>query len=105
MNDITEELAEIGRIIDSANLLTTVRKEVRRAMSGRRAMVVGGEFADHSDYDVVVVHQSGEKGNGLIQRRLRGIADLEIEKIDSLTQNVLGIRHARRGRFAQDEEA
>ena len=105
MDNITKELTEIGRIIDSAHLLDDVRREVRRALKGHKAMVVGGEFANNPSFDVVVIHQSGKKGDGIIQRRLSSMADIEVELIDAISKNMLGIRSTRRGKHNDVPEA
>ena len=95
---ITQELAAIGRILDSARLLDLVRTEVRKAMK-EEAIIVGGETSDNPNYDVVVVHHQGKKTNNEVKRRLaKSIEDIEIAELDTLVDNVLGIRYARRGK-------
>jgi len=99
MNEIAREIAEIRRILSSARLIDVVRKEVRRAMCGQRAMVLGGEVSDNPNYDVIIMHDSGKQGNGLITRRLKkAVDDIEITELNSMVKSVLGIRYARRGR-------
>ena len=95
--DVTEELVEIGRIIDSANLLNVIRDEVHAALKDEGAVVVGGQQANLPDagrkYDVVIIQNSVE--HEVLARRIRDRVP-EIE-IDRLVPNVMGIRTARRG--------
>lgn len=101
---ITQELAAIGRILDSARLLGLVRSEVRKAMK-EEVMIVGGETSDNPNYDVVVVHHQGKKANKEVKRRLaKSIKDVEIAELDTIVDNVLGIRYARRGKNNAETE-
>jgi len=105
MDDIAKELAEIGRLLNSAHLIDDVRTEVRRALKGRRAMVVGGEYTNNPEFDVVITHHEGEEGSDLIARRLGSIEDIKVEQIDSITDDILGIKYARRGQHNDSTKA
>ena len=103
--DITNELIEIGRLIDSARLIEVVRSSVRSVLKGQRSMVVGGKFAEDraegsSNYDVVVVHDGTGEVMELVARRIRdNVRDVEV---DRLVDSVIGVRTARKE--ATDEE-
>lgn len=100
MDDITRELREISRILSDATLLDSVRREVRAAMKEERVLVMGGEFNGNPNFDVVVTHNCGDECNGMLTRRLNGaLKNVEIKKLDSIVDNVLGIRFSRRGQY------
>jgi len=101
MGNITRELSAIGKIIDSAYLIDEVRKAVSDIMQNKRAMVMGGEYAgekvdDSENYDVVVVHKSGNKVNKMIARRVASLGDLEVDELSTVVDNVIGIRRSRK---------
>jgi len=102
MGEITRELRAIGKLIDSARLITIIRREVKAALKDKRALVIGGEHAERrvkgsSKYDVVVFHQHGKEETELLARRIRAsMPDLEVD--DKMIDNVIGIRTARRGK-------
>ena len=94
MEDITSELREIGRIISSASLLLAVRKEVADVMKRGFVVTDGKHQPGALGYDVVV--KCGEENTPEVSRRIRsGVPDIRIEE---LTEGVLGIKSARRGR-------
>lgn len=102
MGEITRELQAIGNLIDSARLITVIRKEVRAVLKDKKAIVVGGEHAERkvkgsSKYDVVILHQHGKEEMELVARRIKAsMPDLEVD--DKMIDNVIGIRTARRGK-------
>lgn len=107
-NEIKEEIREIGGIISQVHLLDTVRREVNASISSNtRALVLGGEYADNPNYDVVIKHNGDEKLNNKLTRRLRkALSDVEVSKLDSVVNRVmLGVRFSsRRGQKNQDNE-
>jgi len=92
--DVTKELVEIGRLIDSARLIEVVRSSVHSMFRNRRLMIIGGKFAERhaagsSKYDVVIVHD-GKNAFEVVARRIRKkLPDVEIT---GLVNNVIGIR-------------
>jgi hypothetical protein len=92
-DDISKELFEIGKLLDSANMISAVRREVRAAVD--QAVVMGGAQANTSgDYDIVVFHDN-EGDHDLIARRIRSsMPNVEVERI---VEKVIGIRTQRRG--------
>ena len=97
MSNVIKELCEIGRLIDSANLLTAVRKEVHSLFEHRDAIVVGGKQAkDSQGYDIIV-RLGFQKDSDAVVRRLK--ANVPGVEVNKLVENVLGIKHVRRGRI------
>jgi len=94
MDKIATELSEIRRILDSSHLIEAVKREVRNIRKNG-VRVIGGEFANNPEYDVVVMHNCGEETNGEIGRRLRSsIQNIEVnDQIDRIANNIIGIRH------------
>lgn len=101
--DIERELADIGALIASAQVIALVRAEVKEALNGKRAMVIGSQYAHNvknaSDYDLVVLHKDGQATSEMITRRIRAkMPDAKIEAFDGLVDSVIGIKHTRRMR-------
>lgn len=100
--NINKELADIGQLIASAQAISAIRGEVKAALQGKHAVVIGSEHSkvkNAGDFDVLVMHKSGKEASELITRRIRAaMPEAKIEAFDSLVDNVIGIRHARRGR-------
>ena len=94
MDKIATELSEIRRILDSSHLIEAVKKEVRNIRK-KGVRVIGGEFANSPEYDVVVMHDGGEDTNGEIGRRLRSsIQNIIVnDQVDRIANNIIGIRH------------
>lgn len=92
MVDLNMEIAEIGRLINSAAFLMAVRKEVSAIKSGS-FVVTDGKHQDGAGSYEVVVRCSGDTSD--VARRIRkNITGVRVEEI---ADNVLGITHARRG--------
>lgn len=100
--DIEKELADIKELIVSAQIIATVRSEVKEVLNGKNAIVIGGKQArnitNSNDYDLIVMHKNGIEASELISRRIKAkIPDAKIESLSSaLSENVLGIKHSRR---------
>ena len=92
MDDIKKEIGEISKIISQANLIAAIKDEVHCALDGQRSIVTGGELADAPQYDVVVRHKSGSEANKNIMRRLGTIKDIEIEMVERIAENMLGVK-------------
>ena len=93
MDNIAKELAEIGTLISHAHLMDAVRTEVRAAMKGQHASVIGGNMADQPEYEVAIKHAASEETVGNVVRRLRGsIKDIEIDRI---ADNIIGVRRVK----------
>ena len=95
--DWTEEIRSIGRLISSAAMIEAVRNEVRRAVGTSGSIVVDGAHygSEGMSYGIVVELPDGAD-HLMVARRIRGsFPDVDV---DDLTQGVLGIRNARRGR-------
>ena len=95
MMDMAEELRDISRLIGSAALIDSVRREVCRAV-GSVATVLDGEHHEAGcPFQVVVRLPSGEKAR-VAARRIRGaFPDVDVK---ALADGVLGVRQCRRGR-------
>ncbi len=90
---IIEELKKIGSLLDQAKLIDTVYKEVHAAIKDHPVSVLGGEFSENPEYDVVVKHKEGMECSELIKRRLgKKLANIEIKNLDTLVDNIIGIR-------------
>jgi len=88
--NIAHELAEIGKIIDSANLLAAVRKEVHAVMR-EGAVVLDARQYGTGNYRVVVKCGNNEDG---VMRRIR--ANMPHMDVGRIVAGVLGVRNARR---------
>ena len=96
-------MADIGALIASAQVIALVRQEVKSALNGDRAMVIGSQFAPNvknaSDYDLVVVHRNGKEASEVISRRIKAMMpDAKIVAFDNIVDNVIGIKQSRRTR-------
>lgn len=90
--DITREIAEIGKLIESAALLMAVRKEVAKCSGSRFVVTDGRHRSGAGGYEVVVECDSNQKE---VTRRIRSaVPDVDVDKI---AKGVIGIRTARRG--------
>ncbi len=103
--NIKRELADIKNLIVSAHIIEMVKKEVKIALNGKKAMVVGSHYVrdiiNAGNYDLIIKHQSGIEASELISRRiLEKIPTAKIEKLcsnivaSSLVDNVIGIKHS-----------
>lgn len=102
--DIKRELADIKELIVSAHIIEVVKKEVKIALNGKKAMVVGSHYVrdviNANNYDLIIKHQSGIEASELISRRiLEKLPTAKIEKLssiivsDSLVDNLIGVKH------------
>jgi len=93
MFDVSRELDEIGKLIVSAALIMSVRKEVGKVMRDGFIVTDSKHQPGASGYEVVV--RCGEDNRDEVARRIRGsVPDVKVEKI---AEGVLGVRTARRG--------
>lgn len=106
MDDITKELVEINRILESTTLFDIIRKEVYDLLKNYNVIVIGGEYYGKPKYDVVIKHDGNNECNIKLTRRLRGLLkdNIEIKQIGNIVENILGIRFARRGRFNESNK-
>jgi hypothetical protein len=93
MTEISREIREIGRLIDSTRLLMAVRNEVARVLHEGFVVTDGCHCAGGSGYDVVV--ECG-KHSSKVARRIR--ANISNVNVDHIATGILGIKTARRGR-------
>ena len=90
MEDIFKELQEIGKLIESANLVNEIRNEVHGILKDEGAIVLGGIHSD--DYDVII--KNCKKPKAVARRLKRSVSNIQV---DELVDNIVGIRTARRG--------
>lgn len=89
--DLESELREIGALMDSAEMLASVRQEVSKV--AQQGFVVTDGSHDESDYDVVV--RCGSDENKVARRLGEKIPDADMSKI---AEGVLGLNRSRRAR-------
>jgi hypothetical protein len=90
--DIFGELAEIGKLMESANHLNAVRQAVAKAKQAGIIVTDGAHHPGAEDYEVVVRCAGDDE---LIARRIRTeMPDVDVTRI---ANNVLGVNTARRG--------
>ena len=85
--DYNKEIKEIKNIINSALLMDIVKREVSDL---KMAMVTSGSLADRPEYDIVVKHKSGKKGNEEIGRRLK--SHIKNINVDNVIENMVGVK-------------
>lgn len=89
------EIREIGKLITSATLIMAVRNEVSKVVKEGFVVTDGGHHPSASGYEVVV--RCGNENSNEVARRIRaGITNINVDKI---SDGVLGIRTARRGKL------
>jgi hypothetical protein len=94
MDDLFKEIQDIGRLITSAALLDSVRKEVGRVMKEGFVVTDGKHHPGAvGKYEVVV--KCGADGQQVARRIKGGVPDVEVDKI---AEGVLGVRKSRRSR-------
>jgi hypothetical protein len=100
--DLGAELKEIRRLISSACVMESVRREVHLAFKDSKAMVMDGEHAQSrvaggAGYDVVVIASGKtEKDIANLSRRIQAaLPDSEVSRIG--LDGVLGVKGSRRG--------
>jgi len=90
--DVSQEIAEIGRLISSAALIMAVRKEVSKCAESGFVVTDGSHRDGGSKYEVIVKTSSDQPE---VARRIRSsMPDMNVERI---ADGVIGIRTARRG--------
>lgn len=88
------EIREIGKLITSATLIMSVRNEVSKVIKEGFVVTDGCHHPSASGYEVVV--RCGNDKSIEVARRIRaGITNINVDKI---SEGVLGIRTARRGK-------
>ncbi len=92
MVNLNIEIAEIGRLINSAAFLMDIRKEVNAIKRGS-FVVTDGKHQDGAGRYEVVVRCSGDTSD--VARRIR--KNITGARVDEIAENILGITHARRG--------
>lgn len=105
--NLAGELREIGRLIQSAKLLQSVRNEVRAVCRKGRVVVMDGKHGERhaagsEKFEVVVVNRGDGNKTKMAQvaRCIRkNMPDAEVKQI---VDNVLGVRTSRRGRKAKE---
>jgi hypothetical protein len=92
--DVSKEIDEIGKILESAVILQEIRREVAAAMKDGFIVTDGQHYSMGSGYDFVV--KCGSKDRPDVVRRIRGnIPTVDVKKI---ADGVIGIRASRRMR-------
>jgi hypothetical protein len=100
--NIKKELDDIKHLIQSACVMEAVKREVGSMFKHGEVMVIGGKYAGRhvknaENYDIVVVHHDDQEKSFLVARRLRDkIKGLEIQAVDGIVDNVIGIKTSRR---------
>ena len=93
--NILSELSEIKRLLNKAQLIDSVRKEVAKVRQAKNAMVSDGKLLGRAAYEVVVLNCDGEAGEFVARRIRAGIKNVAVDK---LVDGVIGIKTARRGK-------
>jgi hypothetical protein len=88
--DLTKEMREIASLINEADLIMAVRKEVEAVNKG--AIVTDGNHQDNVDYQVIV--RCGEEDEKVARRLRSSMPDIDVEK---LAVGILGVNQSRRG--------
>jgi hypothetical protein len=92
--DMARDMREIGRIMASAEMLMAVRREVCKVMREGFLVTDGRHLDGGAGYDVVVRCAGGKESE--VARRIRSsMPDVDV---DGLSDGMLGVRTARRGR-------
>jgi hypothetical protein len=94
VDDLFKEMQDIGRLITSAALLDSVRREVGRVMK-EGFVVTDGKHQPGAVGKYEVVVRCGAEGQKVARRIQGGIPDVEVERI---AEGVLGVRKSRRNR-------
>ena len=89
------EIREIGKLITSATLIRSVRNEVSKVVEEGFVGTDGSHHHSASGYEVVV--RCGNENSAEIARRIR--AEITNVNVDRISDGVLGIRTARRGKL------
>ena len=93
VENITDELEEIGKILAGACMMNAIRRESTIALQGKRARVVKGSMADVPQYEIIVIYEGGAVAGGQVARRLRGSIDgIEESQIERIADNMIGIK-------------
>ena len=89
--DIFSEIEEIGRMLNSASILMSVRQEVSTIMK-KGFVVTDGSHQDGCEgYEVVV--RCGSHGDAVTRRLREKMPDVDIQRI---ADDVVGLRRSRR---------
>jgi hypothetical protein len=89
--DIFSELQDIGRMLDSASVLSTVRKEVGKVMREGFIVTDGIHQSGGDGYDVIV--RCGSEDSKVSRRLRSSMPKFDIVKI---SDGVLGLKRSRR---------
>lgn len=90
--DMCDEIREIGRLISSAALIMSVRREVAKVMKEGFVVTDGKHHPSAAGYEIVV--RCGGKDEEVTRRLRAGNMSIEVDRI---AEGVLGVRTARRG--------
>ena len=92
MDDLSSEIQDIGRLLQSASLLMSVRREVAAVMRDGFVVTDGRHHPSSGGaYEVVV--RCGSSGDSVVRRLQGGIDGVDIERI---ADGVVGVRQSRR---------
>lgn len=91
--DIFAELAEISRLIESADFLNSVRESVAKVRTQGSIVTDGKHQSGGDGYDAVV--RCGSEAED-VARRLR--CDFPDARVAMITSSVLGVNRKRRGK-------
>jgi len=86
---ISAELREIRKLLGTATLISSVRREVQRVAGAQRVIVSDGKSSGKSDYEIVISNCGDSQS--CLARRLRNKMAKEIQ-VDELVEGVLGLR-------------
>ena len=89
------EIREIGKLITSATLIMSVRNEVSKVVKEGFVVTDGSHHPSAAEYEVVV--RCGNDSSAEVARRIR--AEITDVNVDKISDGVLGIRTARRGKL------
>lgn len=89
--DVFSELEDIGRILNQASFLATVRDEVRKVMREGYVVTDGKHQDGANEYDVVV--RCGDDESNVERGLLSSMPEVRVTKI---ANGILGINKARR---------
>ncbi len=97
--NLKKELFDIKALLVSAHIVEVIKHEVKVALNGRKAMVIGSQYVkdviNAGNYDLIIKHQSGIAASELISRRiLAKMPNAKIEKLSTnIVDNYLGVKN------------
>ena len=94
--DVFSELEDIGRMLQSASMLSVVRQEVSKVMREGFVVTDGSHQEGCEDYDVIV-RCGGD--SDMVTRRLRD--KLPEADISRIAEGVVGLKQSRRDKHGE----